>query len=169
MPTKRFNETVKRNLTKFPANFMFRLTAEEWAALRSQFATLNAQQPTARGQHRKFLPYVFTEHGAIMAANLLSNPRAVEVSVYVVRAFVRLRELAASHQDLVKRLGELEDKTEALTMSLDTFSRNTRNQLKQMFDALRELMTPPDPSKRPIGFVMQEEKKATKSRAVRSR
>ena len=169
VPTKRFNETVKRNLTKFPADFMFRLTAEEWAALRSQFATLNARQPTARGQHRKFLPYVFTEHGAIMAANLLSNPRAVEVSVYVVRAFVRLRELAASHQDLAKRLGELEDKTEALAMSHDTFSRNTRNQLKQVLDALRELMTPPDPPKRPIGFVMQEEKKATKSRAVRSR
>ncbi len=155
--TKRFNEAVRRNLAKFPADFMFQLTAEEWAALRSQIATLNAAG-TGRGQHRKYLPYAFTEHGAIMAANLLSSPRAVEVSVYVVRAFVRLRELATTHGDLAKRLAELEDKTEALSMSHDTFSRNTRNQLKQVFDALRELMTPPDPPKRPIGFVTHEDK-----------
>lgn len=157
--TKRFNEAVRRNLAKFPADFMFQLTAEEWAALRSQSATLNAAG-TGRGQHRKYLPYAFTEHGAIMAANLLSSPRAVEVSVYVVRAFVRMRELAATHGDLAKRLAELEEKTEALAMSHDTFSRNTRNQLKQVFDALRELMTPPDPPKRPIGFVTPDEKKS---------
>jgi len=155
VPTKRFNEAVKRNMAKFPADFMFALTQDEWDALRSQFATLN----TGRGQHRKYLPYAFTEHGAIMAATILSSPRAVEVSVYVVRAFVRLRELAVTHSDLAKRLAELEDKTEALAMSHDTFSRNTRVQLKQVFDALRELMTPPDPPKRPIGFVTQEEKK----------
>jgi hypothetical protein len=155
VPTKRFNEAVKRNMAKFPADFMFALTQDEWDALRSQIATLN----TGRGQHRKYLPYAFTEHGAIMAATILSSPRAVEVSVYVVRAFVRLRELAVTHSDLAKRLAELEDKTEALAMSHDTFSRNTRVQLKQVFDALRELMTPPDPPKRPIGFVTQEEKK----------
>jgi hypothetical protein len=160
--TKRFNEAVRRNLAKFPADFMFQLAADEWTALRSQFATLNAGadtgEGTGRGRHRKYLPYAFTEHGAIMAANLLSSPRAVEVSVYVVRAFVRLRELAATHGDLAKRLAELEEKTEALAMSHDTFSRNTRNQLKQVFDALRELMTPPDPPKRPIGFVTHEDK-----------
>lgn len=154
--TRRFNEAVKRNLAKFPADFMFQLSAEEWAALRSQFATLNAG--TGRGQHRKYLPYAFTEHGAIMAANLLSSPRAVEVSVYVVRAFVRLRELATSHHDLAQRLADLEEKTEALAMNHETFSRNTRNQLKQVFDALRELMTPPDPPKRPIGFVNTDDK-----------
>lgn len=93
-----------------------------------------------------------------MAANLLSSPRAIEVSVYVVRAFVRMRELADTHGDLAKRLAELEEKTEALAMSYDTFSRNTRIQLKQVFDALRELMTPPDPPKRPIGFVTHEDK-----------
>ena len=87
-----------------------------------------------------------------MAAMILSSPRAIEISVYVVRAFVKLRELAATHSDLAKRLDELENKTEALAMQHDTFSRNTRNQLKQVFDALRELMTPPDPPKRPIGF-----------------
>lgn len=155
--TKRFNEAVRRNLAKFPADFMFQLTADEWAALRSQFATLDAA-PGGRGRHRKYLPYAFTEHGAIMAANLLSSPRAIEVSAYVVRAFVRMRELAATHGDLAKRLAELEEKTEALAMNHDTFSRNTRNQLKQVFDALRELMTPPDPPKRPIGFVTHEDK-----------
>jgi len=152
--TKRFNEAVKRNLAKFPADFMFTLTAEEFAALRSQFATSNAG---GRGG-RRYLPRVFTEHGALMAATILNSPRAVEISLYVVRAFVRLRELAATHGDLAKRLDELEQKTEALAMSHDTFSRNTRNQLKQVFDALRELMTSPDPPKRPIGFVTPEDK-----------
>ena len=156
-PTKRFNEAVKRNLAKFPADFMRQLTADEWVALRSQFATLNAAGG-GRGQYRKYLPYAFTEHGAIMAATILSSPRAIEVSVYVVRAFVRMRELATTHGDLAKRLAELEDKTEALAMNHDTFSHNTRNQLKQVFDALRELMTPPDPPKRPIGFVTPEDK-----------
>jgi hypothetical protein len=91
-----------------------------------------------------------------MAATILNSPRAVEVSIYVVRAFVRLRELATTHGDLAKRLDELEQKTEALDISHDTFSRNTRSQLKQVFDALRQLMTPPNPPmrpKRPIGFV----------------
>jgi hypothetical protein len=164
--TKRFNEAVKRNRTKFPADFMFMLTAEEWAALRSQLATLNAAG-TGRGQHRKYLPYAFTEHGAIMAANLLSSPRAVDVSVYVVRAFVRLREMAASHSDLAKRLAELEEKTESVAMSHETFSRNTRHQLKQVFDALRELMTPPDPPKRPIGFVTPEDRSTKPSASAR--
>jgi hypothetical protein len=88
---------------------------------------------------------------------VLRSQRAIEVSVYVVRAFVRLRQLAVTHGELAKRLDELEHNTEALAMSHDTFSRNTRNQLKQVFDALRELMTPPDPPKRPIGFVTDED------------
>lgn len=108
-------------------------------------------------RHRKYLPYAFTEHGALMAATILNSPRAVEVSIFVVRAFVRLRELATSHGDLAKRLDELEQKAEALAMRHDTFSRNTRHQLKQVFDALRELMTLPDPPKRPIGFVTPED------------
>ena len=100
-----------------------------------------------------------------MAATILNSQRAVEVSIYVVRAFVRLRELAATHGDLAKRLNELEQKTEALAMQHDSLSRNTRAQLKQVFDALRELMTPPDPPKRPIGFVTPEDKaKKTASR-----
>ena len=167
--TKRFNEAVKRNLAKFPADFMFTLSAEEFQALRSQFATSNDQASTSgpgRGG-RRYAPRVFTEHGALMAATILNSPRAVEVSIYVVRAFVRLRELATTHGDLAKRLAELEEKTEALAMNHDTFSRNTRAQLKQVFDALRELMTPPDPPKRPIGFVTPQDK-SKKTSASRS-
>ena len=160
VPTKRFNEAVKRNSARFPSDFMFRLTAEEAASLRSQSATLK----TGRGQHRKYLPYAFTEHGALMAAMVLSSPRAVEVSTYVVRAFVRLREASNVHQDLAKRLAELEEKTDLLATQHDTFSRNTRNQLRQVFDALRELTKPPDSPKRPIGFVTQEEKPEVRSR-----
>jgi ORF6N domain len=156
VPTKRFNEAVKRNLAKFPADFMFTLTAEEFAALRSQFATSN-DQAAGRGG-RRYAPRVFTEHGALMAATVLNSPRAVDVSIYVVRAFVRLRELATAHSELANRLDELEQKTETLAMSHDTFSRNTRAQLRQVFDALRQLMAPPDPPKRPIGFVAPEDK-----------
>lgn len=157
VPTKRFNEAVKRNLAKFPADFMFTLNDEEFAALRSQSATSNTTTSGRGG--RRYAPRVFTEHGALMAATILNSPRAVEVSVYVIRAFVRLRELAATHADLAKRLDELENKTEGLAMQHETFSRNTRNQLKQVFDALRELMVPPDPPKRPIGFVTPTDKK----------
>jgi uncharacterized protein YciW len=85
------------------------------------------------------------------------------MGIYVVRAFVQLRQASALHADLAKRLAELEDKTERLELSHDTFSRNTRNQLRQVFEALRELMTPPDPPKRPIGFVTQEDKKSPKA------
>ena len=138
--TKRFNEAVKRNAARFPVDFMFQLTAEESDSLRSQIATLK----TGRGQHRKYLPYVFTEHGAIMAAMVLNSPRAVEVSVYVVRAFVRLREAAVQHKDLAERLSSLEEKTESLAMQHDTFSRNTRGQLREVFEALRELTTLPE-------------------------
>jgi len=165
--TKRFNEAVKRNLAKFPADFMFEISADEWAALRSQFATSNDQAQGRGG--RRYAPRVFTEHGALMAATILNSPRAVEVSVYVVRAFVRLRELATTHADLAKRLDELEHKTEALAMSHETFARNTRVQLKQVFDALRALMAPPDPPKRPIGFVHSEDKSKKGSGSTRSK
>jgi len=155
VPTKRFNEQVKRNLERFPADFMFQLTEEEWESLRSQIATLKP----GRGQHRKYMPYAFTEHGAIMAATILNSPRATEVSVYVVRAFVRLREVLTSNAELAKRLDDLERSTEAKAMQHDIFARNTRTQLKQVFDAIRELMTPPEPQKkRPIGFISGDEK-----------
>ena len=152
--TKRFNEAIKRNAARFPADFMFQLTDDESASLRSQIATLK----TGRGQHRKYLPYVFTEHGSIMAAMVMNSPRALEVSVYVVRAFVRLREASLQHQDLAKRLTELEDKTEAIDARHDNFSQNTRAQLRQVLEALKELRNPPELPKRPIGFVPLEDK-----------
>ena len=170
--TKRLNEQIKRNAARFPVDFMFQINEEESAALRSQFATLSPDGKPGRGQHRKYQPYVFTEHGAIMAAMVLNSPRAVEVSVYVVRAFVRLRQAATLHEDLAKRLAELEMKTESLDMQHDSFSRNTRNQLKQIFEALRELAAPAEPSpppKRSIGFVTHEDKPAPKaSKAVKT-
>jgi hypothetical protein len=91
------------------------------------------------------------------------------MGIYVVRAFVRLKQASASYAELAKRLAELEDKTEALAMSHDTFSHNTRNQLKQVFDALRELMTPPEPIKRPIGFVTPEGTRARRLRGQKAR
>lgn len=157
VPTKRFNEQVRRNMERFPADFMFQLTEEEFSVLRSHFATSN-DKPAGRGG-RRYPPYAFTEHGAIMAATILKSPRAVEMSVYVVRAFVRLREVLASNAELAKRLDDLEQKTEALAMRHDALARSTRAQLKQVFDAIRELMTPPEPhKKRPIGFITSEEK-----------
>jgi hypothetical protein len=104
--TKRFNEQVRRNRERFPADFMFQLSAQEAEALRSQIATSNAL-PRGRGG-RRYLPYAFTEHGAIMAASILNSSRAVEVSVYVVRAFVQLRELLASNKELARRFAQLE-------------------------------------------------------------
>lgn len=92
-------------------------------------------------------------------ANVLASAQAVEMGIYVVRAFVQLRQASSVHADLAKRLTELELSTERLELSHDTFSRNTRNQLRQVFDALRELTIPPEPPKRPIGFVTQEDKK----------
>ena len=115
--TKVLLQAIKRNLVRFPADFMFQLTAEEFGALRSQLATSNDQSPGRGG--RRYAPRVFAEHGALMAATIHNSPRAVEISIYVVRAFVRLRELATSHGELAKRLDELEQKTEALAMSHD--------------------------------------------------
>jgi hypothetical protein len=109
--TKRFNEQVKRNLARFPADFTFQLSDEEEESLRSQIATLKKGR---RGQHRKYLPYAFTEHGAIMAAMTLNSARAVEMSVYVVRAYVQLRIVLASDADLGKRVTKLEQGHEPL-------------------------------------------------------
>jgi hypothetical protein len=138
VPTKRFNEQVKRNSERFPADFMFQLTEEEHSALRSQ----NAALKTGRGQHRKYLPYAFTEHGAIMAATVLNSPRAVEMSVFVVRAFVQLREMLSTHKDLAAKLDALERKV-----------GNHDQAIAGLIDAIRQLMTPPVTRKRSIGFV----------------
>jgi len=136
--TKRLNEQVRRNGDRFPSDFMFQLNAKEYSSLRSQFATLKL----GRGQHRKYLPYVFTEHGAIMAAAVLDSERAVQVSIYVVRAFVQLRETLSSNKKLAHKLNELERK-------LTTHD----HAITELIEAIRQLMTPPEPKKkRPIGF-----------------
>lgn len=163
--TKVLVQAVKRNLSRFPEDFMFQLSAQEFAALRSQFVTSN----TGGRGGRRTAPYAFTEQGVAMLSSVLTSPRAIAVNIEIMRTFVQVRALATTHGDLAKRLAELEDKTEALAMNHDTFSRNTRSQLKQFFfDALRDLMTPPDPPKRPIGFVTPEDKgKKTQDFATR--
>jgi phage regulator Rha-like protein len=131
--TKRLNEQVRRNLNRFPPDFMFRLTPKEAESLRSQFATSN----TGRGG-RRYLPYAFTEHGALMLANVLNSERATQTSVQIVRAFVRLRQLLSSNAELARKLESLEKK-------YDT-------QFRVVFDAIRQLMTPEPPKRREIGF-----------------
>ena len=165
--TRAVVQAVKRNAQRFPADFMFQLTPDEWDSLRSQTVISNAAGPGRGG--RRTAPYAFTEQGVAMLSTVLSSERAVAVNIEIMRTFVRVRELATTHQDLAKRLAELEVKTESLEMQHDTFSRNTRNQLKQVFDALHELMTPPEPPKRPIGFVHPEDRPTTKaSEAVKA-
>ena len=135
VPTFRLNEQVKRNRKRFPADFMFQLTFQEVRALISQIAISKG-----RGGRRTF-PYAFTEHGAIMAANVLNSPRAVEMSVYVVRAFVRLREMLASHRELARQVEQLEKRVAGHDQDI-----------LDLVLALRNLTRPiPKPSK-PIGF-----------------
>ena len=142
--TKRLNEQVKRNADRFPEDFVFQLTLEEAELSRSQFATLKA----GRGQNIKYRPYAFTEHGAIQAANVLNSPRAIAMGVYVVRAFVRLRGLLASNAALARKLDELERKYQ-----------HHDDAIKAILSAIRELMNPPEPKRRPIGFTADLEQK----------
>jgi hypothetical protein len=137
--TARLNEQVKRNPNRFPPDFMFPLTQQEFTALISQNATSKG-----RGGRRK-LPNVFTEHGAIMAANVLNSRRAIEVSVYVVRAFVRLREMMVANEEVAAKLSELERKVATHDKAIRSLVR-----------AIRELMTPVAPQRRSIGFRVEE-------------
>lgn len=155
-------QAVKRNLDRFPSDFMFQLAIQDLAALRSQIVTSNI----GRGG-RRTAPYAFTEQGVAMLSSVLNSPRAIVVNIEIMRTFVRVRELAVTHGDLAARLNELEEKTEALAMRHDAFAHNTRAQLKQVFDAIRQLMTPPDPPKRPIGFVTED--KASKSKGAKGK
>ncbi|TAG50409.1 MAG: ORF6N domain-containing protein [Betaproteobacteria bacterium] len=168
-------QAIKRNAARFPADFMFQLSAEEFANLRSQFVISSSGTGTSSGTSaghggRRYAPYAFTEQGVAMLSSVLSSERAVVINIEIMRTFVKVRTLASTHQDLAKQLSELQDKTESLAMSHDTFSRNTRAQLRQVFDALRELTTPPEQPKRPIGFVTPKDKPAkptgTKAKAA---
>ena len=147
-------QAVKRNTDRFPADFMFQLSAAEFESLRSQSVISN----TGGRGGRRTAPYAFTEQGVAMLSTVLGSPRAIAINIEIMRTFVRVRALAATHGDLAQRLADLEQKTETLAMRHDAFSRNTRIQIKQVFDDLRQLMTPPDPPKRPIGFLTHEEK-----------
>lgn len=145
--TKRFNQQVRRNLARFPADFMFQLDAEEAAASRLQSATLKS----GRGQHRKYLPLAFTEHGAIMAATLLNSPRATELSVYVVRAFVELRGILVTNRELAAKVHQLERK-------VSTHDRD----IAELADSIGQLLaTPAAAPKRSIGFLPLDAKKGT--------
>ena len=144
--TGRFNEQIRRNADRFPSDFMFQLTNQEVETLRSQIAISIGEIGKSGRGGRRYLPHVFTEHGAIMAATILNTPRAKEVSVFVVRAFVRLREMVGANKELANKLDELERRVshhdEAIT---------------SIVQAIRELATPPEPPpRRRIGFIIDD-------------
>ena len=145
VPTKVLNQAVKRNKGRFPEDFMFQLNHQEanswWievvdARLRSQNVTLK------RGQHMKYRPYAFTEHGILMLSSVLNSERAIQANIAIMRAFVRLRNIVATHADLAHKLEELEKKYDS--------------QFKVVFDAIRQLMAPPAAGQKKIGFHLRE-------------
>ena len=135
--TRALVQGMKRNRGRFPEDFVFQVTKEESSALRSQIVILKQ----SRGQHTKYLPYAFTEHGAVMLANVLKSSRAITASIQVVRAFVRLRAILATHVELAQKLKELEAKIGEHDESI-----------RSIFEAIRQLMTLPEEERKPIGF-----------------
>jgi hypothetical protein len=131
---KILNQAVKRNIKRFPVDFMFQLTAEESEFLRSQIVTLKI----GRGMHRKYLPYAFTEQGVAMLSSVLKSERAINVNIEIMRSFVRLRQMLSSNAELARKLAALEKKYDL--------------QFKAVFDAIRQLMAPPVKPKRRIGY-----------------
>jgi hypothetical protein len=134
--TKRFNQQIKRNIERFPADFMFRLTDKEQESLRLQIVTSKIGSGG-----RRYHPFVFTEHGALMAATILHSPKAVEMSVFIVRAFVQLREMLSTHKELAAKLDELDRKVSGHDQAI-----------AGLINAIRQLMAPPAQNKRSIGF-----------------
>jgi hypothetical protein len=134
-------QAVKRNAARFPQDFMLQLTALEWAALRSQFVTLKP----GRGQHRKFLPYAFTEQGVAMLSSVLRSPRAIAVNIEIMRAFVRMREMLASNHELARRIDQLEARIGKKFATHD-------EAISAILSAIRELMQPPATKRQGIGF-----------------
>lgn len=131
--SKALNQTVKRHIKRFPTDFMFQLTNQEFIDLRSQSVT------SSSWGGRRYAPYVFTEQGVAMLSSVLNSDRAIEVNILIMRAFVKLREMISTNKDLAKKLEDLEKKYDS--------------QFKMVFDAIRQLMTPPEPNKkRTIGF-----------------
>jgi len=140
--TRVLNQAVRRNSEKFPTDFVFRLNLTEAKQANRSQTVIGSQK------HRdpRFLPYAFTEHGAIMAANVLNSPRAVQMSVFVVRAFIRLRQLVGSHKEMASKLAELERKV-----------ASHDGNIKALFEAIRQLTAPPAKPSRRIGFHRKEE------------
>ncbi len=160
--TKALNQAVRRNPERFPQDFVFQLSFEEVTGLRSQSVTSSSegnrsQIVTGSQRHRdpRYRPYAYTEHGALMAANVLRSPQAVQMSLYVVRAFVRLRRSLAQHADLARKLEALE--------------KNYDAQFQVVFDAIRALMAAPEPRRRAIGFRVEEGRPAYRARRPRRR
>jgi|APSaa5957512622_1039677.scaffolds.fasta_scaffold01866_9 hypothetical protein len=133
--TKRLKESVKRNIERFPEDFMFQLTKQDLEILRSQIATLKRQ---GRGQHSKYPPYAFSEHGILMLSSVLRSDRAIQVNINIMRAFTQVRDMITNHKDLVQRIDEMEQKYD------DNF--------RIVFDAIRQLVNPPEGKKSKIGF-----------------
>lgn len=133
---KRLNEQVKRNLQRFPKDFMFQISASEYGFLRSQIATL--EKNYGRGKHLKYLPHAFTEQGVAMLSGVLNSPRAIDVNIAIMRTFVKLRHLLESHKELRQKIEEMEQKYDG--------------QFKVVFEAIRQLLSPPEKPKRRIGF-----------------
>ena len=138
--TKRLNEQVRRNINRFPSDFMFQLTGNEFTELKNH---MDAKGTLGKWDMKRYPPFVFTEHGAIMAAGLINTPIAIEVSIFVVRAFVRLRQIFQTHEDLARKL--------------DTLEKKYDTQFSAVFDAIRQLMEPPKPKKKQVGFHWVEE------------
>ncbi len=136
--TKALKRAVKRNIDRFPSDFLFVLTPQEVANLRRQIGTSKPEPPGGT----RYAPYAFTEQGVAMLSSVLRSPRAVQVNIEVMRAFVRLRGILAAHKDLAQRLDELESKYD--------------KQFRAVFDAIRELMAPTEPKRKPIGFLVRE-------------
>ena len=153
METKALVQAVKRNLLRFPADFMFRLTAEEFANLRSQSVT-----SSSRHGGRRSLPFAFTEQGVAMLSSVLSSPRAIAANIEIMRTFVRIRQLTAGQDAFALQLRSVARDLELLSDRHDSLSAATRAQFRQVFAALRALMTAPETKGRPIGFVPPAER-----------
>jgi phage regulator Rha-like protein len=137
--TKVLNQSVRRNLRRFPDDFMFQLTKEENTSLRSQFVTLK------KGQHSKYLPYVFTEHGVAMLSSVLNSERAIEINILIMRAFVKLREIISTHKKVEEKLKEIDEKLE-----------EHDEHIVKIIEIINRLLMPPEKPIKKIGFEVKE-------------
>ena len=138
--TKALKQAVRRNIDRFPADFMFELTKDEYQSLRSQIVTLK------RGQHSKYAPFAFTEHGVLMLSSVLNSERAIQVNIQIVRTFTKLREMLSTHKDLKRKIESMEKKYD--------------EQFQIVFEAIKQLLSEEDKPKKKIGYTVKEKQKA---------